>query len=381
VRALVLSDLHLGSAAGTATDDAFVSFVEWLTESARRDAGPLRLVLLGDLLDLLHAPVGARDPLAALDAVAARHRSALAALGVAAADGVVVDIVPGNHDSELVEPELQEHLRALVADAAGTSTARLRSSFRVRPWFLLVPGLLYAEHGSQYHALNAVADPLAPFGRWSGRLPLGAVLDDLFCETEHRARARALPHVLPAALRALVQRGRTDPPTVASLHACAREAGLSAEAPAALRRLADDSWAALLRNARAAVLRRTGYVESRQQQAVAAIDEILAQEGKSVPVYVFAHTHRAGHSAIDSDGARLLWFNAGAWVNAGYGFLEVNELPDGVIAHLSRWDPVARSALAVSGPLRSRSGIAQDRAPTTRARNAGSMSVDSVASP
>ena len=79
---------------------------------------------------------------------------------------------------------------------------------------------------------------------------------------------------------------------------------------------------------------------------------------------------------------RLLWFNAGAWVNAGYGFLEVNERPDAVVARLYRWDPDARSALAATGPLRSRSGIAQDRAPTTRARNAGSMSsVDPVASP
>jgi Uncharacterized protein conserved in bacteria len=380
VRAFVLSDLHLG-AAGTATDDAFISFVERLTEGARRDAGPLQLVLLGDFLDLLHAPVGARDPLAALDAVAARHRSALAALGVAAANGVVVNIVPGNHDSELVEPDLQEHLRALVADAAGTSTARLRSNFRVRPWFLLVPGLLYAEHGSQYHALNAVADPLAPFGRWSGRLPLGAVLDGLFCETEQRGRARALPHVLPAALRALAQRGRTDPSTAASLHACAREAGLSAEAPAALRRLADDSWAALLRNARAAVLGRTGYVESRQQQAVAAIHEILAREGKRVPVYVFGHTHHIGYRAIHSDGARLLWFNGGAWVNAGYGFLEVNGRAGSVVARLCRWDPVARSALAVSSPLPVRSGGAQDCAPTTRVRDAGSMLVDPVASP
>lgn len=381
MRAVVLSDLHLGAAAGTATDDAFISFVEWLTEGAHRDAGPWRLVLLGDLLDLLHAPVGARDPLAALDAVAARHRAVLAALGVAAANGVVVDIVPGNHDSELAEPDLQERLRAHVADAAGTSTARLRSSFRVRPWFLLVPGLLYAEHGSQYHALNAVADPLAPFGRWSGRLPLGAVLDGFLCETEHRARARALPHVLPAALRVLAQHGRTDAPTAASLHACAREAGLSAEAPAALRRLADDSWAALLRNARAAVLGRTGYVESRQQQAVVAIHEILAREGKTVPVYVFGHTHHIGYRAIHSEGARLLWFNGGAWVNAGYGFLEVNGRADGVVARLCRWNPAARSALVVSGPLLVRSEVAQECAPTARVRSTGSMSFDPVARP
>lgn len=380
MRAVVLSDLHLGAAA-TATDDAFISFVEWLTENARRDAGPCRLVLLGDLLDLLHAPAGARDPLAALDAVAGRHRSALAALGVAAANGVVVDIVPGNHDSELVEADLQERLLTLVADAAGTSTARLRSSFRVRPWFLLVPGVLYAEHGSQYHALNAVADPLAPFGPWSGRLPLGAVLDGFLGEAELSARARALPRVVPAALHALAHRGRTDASTAALLNGCAREVGLSPGALATLRGLADDSWAALLRNACAALLGRTEYVESRQQQAVASIHEILAPEGKGVPVYVFGHTHQIGYRAIHSDGARLLWFNGGAWVNAGYGFLEVNGRAGDVVARLCQWDPVARSALAVSGPLLVRSGVAQDCAPTTRLRSAGSMSVEPVASP
>ena len=197
MRAIVLSDLHLGATAG-ATDDAFVSFLEWLAERAHSDAEPWRLILLGDFLDLLHAPAGVGDPLAALDAVAAQHMSVLAALGAAAADGIVVDLIPGNHDSELADPDLQERLRALVADAAGTSASLLRPTFRVRPWFLLVPGLLYAEHGSQYHALNAVADPLSPFGRWSRRLPPGAVLDLFFRRAEHGGRARALPRLTPA---------------------------------------------------------------------------------------------------------------------------------------------------------------------------------------
>ena len=227
MKVVVLSDLHLGAATGTATDDAFVSFLQWLTERAHPNAEPWRLVLLGDLLDLLHPPAGAHDPLAALDAVAARHRSALAALGTTAARGVSVDLVPGNHDSELVAPRLQERLRALVAAAAGTSAVQLRPTFRVRPWFLLLPGLLYAEHGSQYHALNAVAYPLAPFGRWSPQLPPGAVLDIFFGGAEQGARARALPHLVPAAFRALFRHGRKNATTAAALHLRAQESGLS----------------------------------------------------------------------------------------------------------------------------------------------------------
>ena len=380
MRAVVLSDLHLGATAGTATDDAFVSFLEWLAERACPDAGPLRLILLGDLLDLLHAPAGVHDPLAALDAVAARHRSALAGLGAAAARGIVVDLIPGNHDSELVDPDLQERLRALVAHAADTSAALLRPTFRVRPWFLLVPGLLYAEHGSQYHALNAVGDPLAPCGRWSPRLPPGAVLD-LFGPATHGGRARALPRLVPAALRALARRGRTDAATVASLHACAQEVGLTSDAVADLRGLAEDSSVALLRNACAAVLGRGGHVESRQQQAAVAVHKILAHEGQPVPVYVFGHTHRVAHCALHTDGARLLWFNGGAWTDGSYGFVEVDGRADGVVVRLCRWDPVAQSALTLSDPFLAPPSDAQELAPTTTGRSAGSRSADPAATP
>jgi UDP-2,3-diacylglucosamine pyrophosphatase LpxH len=374
VRAIVLSDLHLGATAGTATDDAFVSFLQWLTERAHLDAAPWRLVLLGDLLDLLHAPADARDPLAALDAVATRHRSTLGALGAAAAHGVVVDLVPGNHDSELVEPGLQERLRDLAAAAAGTSAVQLRRTFRVRPWFLLVPGLLYAEHGSQYHALNAVGDPLAPCGRWSPRLPPGAVLD-LFGRATHGGRARALPRLVPAALHALARRRRTDAATEASLQACARETGLTTDTVAGLRGLAEDSSVALLRNACAALLGRAGYVESRQQQAAVGVHKILAHEGQAVPVYLFGHTHHVAHRALDADGARLLWFNGGAWADGSYGFVEVDGRADGVVVRLCRWDPVARSALTLSDPFLARPSVAQELAPTTTGRSAGSKQV------
>ena len=381
MRAIVLSDLHLGATAG-ATDDAFVSFLEWLAERAHSDTEPWRLILLGDVLDLLHAPAGVGDPLAALDAVAAQHMSALAALGAAAADGIAVDLIPGNHDSELADPDLQERLRALVADAAGTSASLLRPTFRVRPWFLLVPGLLYAEHGSQYHALNAVADPLSPFGRWSRRLPPGAVLDLFFRRAEHSGRARALPRVVPAMLRALARRGRTGAATVASLHTFAPEAGLSPDALAGLRGLAEDSWVALLRNACAAALGRAGHVESRQQQAALAVHQILAQEAQPAPVYVFGHTHRVAHRALDANSARLLWFNGGAWADGSYGFVEVEGRADGVVARLCHWDPAARSTLTLSDPLLAQPSVAQEGAPTTRGvRSAGNRSADAVATP
>ena len=378
MKAVVLSDLHLG-AAGAATEDAFVSFLEWLTARARSDATPWRLVLLGDLLDLLHAP--GPDPRAALDAVAARQRPVLAALGAAAAHGVVVDVVPGNHDSELVDSDLQERLRALVAAAAGTSAALLRPTFRVRPWFLLVPGLLYAEHGSQYHALNAVADPLAPSGRWSRRLPPGAVLDLFLSGADHGGPAPGLPRLLPAAVGALARRGRTDASTAASLRACAQEAGLSPGALVALRGLAETSPGALLRNVYAAVCRRTGHVERRQQEAAVAVHRILARERQAAPVYVFGHTHRVAHLALDADGMQLLWINGGAWADGSYGFVEVEGGADGVVARLCEWDPLERSTRMLNRPLPARSAAAQECAAAARPRSAENRSADPVATP
>jgi UDP-2,3-diacylglucosamine pyrophosphatase LpxH len=382
VRAFVLSDLHLGPVGGAAIDEAFVSFVEWVVEGARSDTRPWRLILLGDLFDLLHVPVDVRDPLAALEAVAAEHSSALAALGAAAVGGIAVDLIPGNHDSELVDRGLQDRLRTLVAEAAGIGTARLRQNFRVRPWFLLVPGLLYAEHGSQYHALNAVADPLAPLGRWSRRMPPGAVLDLRVHQNQCEGRIRALSCLLPPVLGALAHHGTRNVATMTSLDACAQEAGVSPQALANLRGLAENSSFALLRNTFAAALGRARYVESRQQHAAVAIHRILEQERQAVPVYVFGHTHRLAHSVLEANGEQLLWYNGGAWTAGSYGFVDVDARADAVVPRLCRWDPAERAVLATSDTLAA-SAVAQGEAgaPTARVCRSGDRSADPVATP
>lgn len=375
MRVLILSDLHIGATTGSATSDAWVSFLDWVVERSDDDAAPWRLVVLGDFLDLLHAPADVRDPLAALDAVAARHRSTFAALGAAVERGVQIDVVPGNHDSELLDTDVQEHLRALVAEAAAASPTALLAGFRIRRWFLLVPGYLYAEHGSQYHALHAVADPLAPSGRWSPQLPPGAALDLLLGDWERGRRTHALRRLLSA----LARRGSAAASTGASLEAHASESGISLRAVGDIHALGENSWAALVRNAHAAALGRSSFVESRQQRAALAVHRILTGERQSVPAYVFGHTHRAAHCALDADGTRLLCFNSGAWTNGGYEFVELSRRAGGVTARLCRWDPLLRSAIALSGPLSSATFPAQVPELTRRRRNAGSGSAVPVA--
>jgi hypothetical protein len=100
-----------------------------------------------------------------------------------------------------------------------------------------------------------------------------------------------------------------------------------------------------------------------------------------VPVYVFGHTHRIAYRALHVKGARLLWFNGGAWADGSYGFVEVDGRVDGVVARLCQWDPVTRSAHALSDPLLAPPSVAQERAATTRFRSAGNRSADPVASP
>lgn len=356
MKTIVVSDFHLDTANGTtsngaATDEALVSFLEWLTARAHTEQAPWRLIVLGDFLDLLHAPMDLSDPLVALQAVAAEHRPALAALGAAAADGIQIDLVPGNHDSELVDPDLHEQLCALVCEAAGISATRLQSNFHIRPWFLLVPGFFYAEHGSQYHSLNAVVDPLAPFGRWSRRLPPGGVLDLGLHGKSDDARARTLLRIVPAVLRAAASRW-IDTAPMASLQAFAQDTGLSPGALASLRDLAEDSPIALARNLSAALRGHRNYVEARQQHAAVAVDQILKQERKAVPLYLFGHTHTVSHCALRAGGSQqLLWLNPGAWADGTYAFAELEDRSDGVVARLWQWDSSARCPRTLSDPL------------------------------
>ncbi len=91
------------------------------------------------------------------------HPGFVSALAAFCGAGNRAVFVFGNHDRELHFPEVQALLVQLVAAAApaGTSEA-VAAAITFEPWFVHVPGVLYAEHGNQYDATCSYRDVLDP---------------------------------------------------------------------------------------------------------------------------------------------------------------------------------------------------------------------------
>lgn len=187
---LVISDLHLGEdltavASPQMTRDLRVAeaqLVEFLARYTRRraDGKPWRLVINGDMVDFLGVcvlpdgdsaastadereyGVGRRRAVACarVAAVLARHPRFFRALAGFVAVGNAVEILTGNHDTELHWPEVCEALRQGVVDAwlampasrrPGAASARdVGERVRFHPWFYYEPGVAWIEHGHRY---------------------------------------------------------------------------------------------------------------------------------------------------------------------------------------------------------------------------------------
>lgn len=184
---LIVSDLHLRGGYDNPSqglyhfDEEFAEFLRYYRVH-RRSSRPWQLIIGGDFIEFLYLTDLPREetPLLrgatfteneqhfgvandgpktrwALDTILrSSHPQLLLALARFLADGNQLVILRGNHDSGLFWPEVQEHLRRLVAehhpdDVSYMDMKRAVSERILFPeWFWYVPGDLYVEHGCQY---------------------------------------------------------------------------------------------------------------------------------------------------------------------------------------------------------------------------------------
>ena len=195
---LVLSDLHFGEEllpgasperrrAVELGDAAFREFLRYHAVR-RRDGRTWRLVIAGDLFDFMSVVVsGTKDrPARTADErrfglgrgiqpgvermrrICEAHRPLLAELGRFAAAGHSVDILVGNHDVELLAPDVAGELMRQIAAAGADDRARARIC--VVPWFIYIPGVCWIEHGHVYDEGCSFEFNLAPMDPKDGWL-------------------------------------------------------------------------------------------------------------------------------------------------------------------------------------------------------------------
>lgn len=214
---LVVSDLHFGEELlpGATSDrrtavelgaNAFREFLQFHT--GRRLSGrPWRLVIAGDLFDFMsvvvpgtsaipakthderHFGVGrcGRSGVVRLQRMCENQRPLLADLVRFAAAGHSIDVIAGNHDIELLAPEVAAAFHAVLRDAAtrgpasgtgGTLTAvaldAALSRIRIVPWFVYVKGVAWIEHGHHYDEGCSFQYNLCPIDPTTGQIVANA---------------------------------------------------------------------------------------------------------------------------------------------------------------------------------------------------------------
>jgi UDP-2,3-diacylglucosamine pyrophosphatase LpxH len=357
---VIVSDLHLGAHDDLFYDDAFSGFLDHLHGSSAD------LLLLGDALDFLEAgprATGVRKRVdtseaaarTTLDWIGRRHAPVFAALGRFAADGHRVHVVPGNHDLELMRGPAQARFCELVGAASGDPDVARAVTFH--PWIFHVPGLLYAEHGHQYHDINAVNTLLRP--EQPGRphrlaLPIASYL------SEGRARfaVHAMRHAVTLSSPALARRRaayRRD-----TLTPAAASVDLDAATLIALDQLSETDAVSILRRFAGYAMRGAANAATQQNdylhRGATAIDRVLRGAGAAVPHLAFGHTHVAERFPVASTPGAAEYLNCGTWspfvprgLSAEGGRLTFARVSPAEGARVLRWDDAAGRTVELAG--------------------------------
>jgi UDP-2,3-diacylglucosamine pyrophosphatase LpxH len=195
---LVVSDLHFGEELlpGASTERrraielgsiAFREFLRYHTVR-RRDGRPWRLVIAGDLFDFMSVVIpatrerpaktaderrfglgrGTQPGVDRMRLICDAHRPLLAELGRFAAAGHTIEIIAGNHDIELMAPDVVRELMQQIGAAGADDRALGRIT--VVPWFVYVAGVCWIEHGHVYDEGCSFEFNLAPMDPKDGWL-------------------------------------------------------------------------------------------------------------------------------------------------------------------------------------------------------------------
>ncbi len=228
---IVISDLHLGedlSPEATETtrqqiahaEENLVQFLRF--KAQRREAGrPWRLVINGDMIDFMAVIIApepgekassdekrfglSRRPQVAvrqITRVAERHAEFFRALARFMGRGNCVEVIAGNHDTELQFPMVQRAFREVVVNAwaslpesgrAGAlSGEELGEALAFHRWFFHEPGVSWIEHGHQYDECCSYEFQLYPRAAGSDDIMLN--VDTAGCRYVTNYIAEADPH-------------------------------------------------------------------------------------------------------------------------------------------------------------------------------------------
>jgi hypothetical protein len=245
------------------------------------------------------------------------------------------------------------------------------------PWILYVPGVLYAEHGNQYHDINAFTTPLEPWRRDAPDeldLPAGSLVSYRTAEDGPPAGVRRR-----AATGAVLLRGAVRPRGDATTRRAYRDGPL--------RRLAADLdlpvealWAIDAATPRgpasfAARLARGATAAGRHPSAAAhraarAIHRRLRTVERAVPFYAFGHSHVAEYRPLVESVERPAYLNAGTWSSLVRGrrpqlpaYVEISGGSAAPVGRLMHWSSGGR---AFTGAVGRRPRQAADPSGTAR---------------
>jgi predicted phosphodiesterase len=321
----VVSDIHLGKAAGTDLVQLPAVRERLLETIARAD----RLVLLGDAVELRESPLA--------DAMTAA-KPFFQALGEAFT-GKPVTIVPGNHDYQLATPLLEAKASdpdapplgladtATPPDGAG-ALGRIAAWAKPAEVELSYPGTwirddVYATHG---HYMD-----------WHGTVPTLEILSIGIAERVVRHRSRIADRMTPAdyeaalapvyeLAHALAQSARHDRQLAGGGRSARMWQRLNGEHDGSLRNRAEAALASAAVQATVGALNRLGLgplspelsaTELRRAglRSMAASIDALGVDARHV---VFGHTHRSGPWPRDHEGWNLpnggRLTNSGSWI-------------------------------------------------------------------